>query len=300
MKKKNFVLITLTFFIGISFTVAFYFFSINIEEETILVNYKNSNFNKSKKTLFIGVISRYPPNIIYRGYQPIMDYLSSNTNYNFEIKFSDNYEQAIQKLITGEVVASFIGSYIYIQAHKEYGIIPILKPLNENYEPFSRSVLFTNENSNIYKIDDLKGKKLALPSSQSLSSNWLLKYELKRNKIKESDLEIITNFPHHQSVIYNVLNKRYDAGVTREYLLKKLNTNSTRIILYSDPFPTAPLVVTKNYPKEIIKEIKNAFLKLNPQNPDLLNLTKDFDNEFIHGFVEATDKEYDIVRRISK
>jgi len=127
-----------------------------------------------------------------------------------------------------------------------------------------------------------------------------LKYELKRNKIKESDLEIITNFPHHQSVIYNVLNKRYDAGVTREYLLKKLNTNSTRIILYSDPFPTAPLVVTKNYPKEIIKEIKNAFLKLNPQNPDLLNLTKDFDNEFIHGFVEATDKEYDIVRRISK
>lgn len=301
MNKKKIALAISLFTFSFLFTLYFYFFSIDISEETTL----NSNEAviqqlPNKKTLYIGVISRYPPNIIYRGYQPMMDYLSSNTNYNFEIKLSENYEQAVEKLINGEVVASFLGSYIYIQAHNEFGIIPILKPLNENYEPYSRSVLFTNNKSSIYKIEDIKNKKIALPSIQSLSSNWLLKYELKKQKLNEKDIGQITNFPHHQSVIYNVLNNKYDAGVTREYLLNKLNFNNARIILYSEPFPTAPLVVKKNYNKEIIKEIKDAFLKLNPKNSNLAKITKDWDSEFIHGFVEANDKEYDVIRLIFK
>lgn len=302
MSKKRFLIyLTILFFMTIIFSFIFYLYAIDISGET---EYNFSNSKKidleNKPLAYISVISRYPPNIIFRGYQPIMDYLTSKSSYRFELKLTDDYEEAIRKLVKGEVVAAFIGSYIYVQAHEKYGIVPILKPLNENHEPFSRAVLFTSENSTIFNISDLKNKKLALPSTQSLSSNWMLKYEFSKSGIKESDLQLITNFPHHQSVIYNVIKNNYDAGVTREYLLKKLNSSAYRIILYSDPFPTPPIVVAKNSPKLIVEEIKRALLELNPSNLKLDEITKDWDSEFIYGFIAANDQEYDIVRKISK
>jgi phosphonate transport system substrate-binding protein len=301
-KKKIIYSLTVLLIIAFVFTILFYNYSLNIErviktepDETVI-----DSTILSKPVAYIGVISRYPPNIIYRGYQPILDYLTSRTDYRFELKLSDDYNKAVKMLVNKEVVAAFLGSYVYSNAHKQYGVIPILKPLNENFEPFSRSVLFTNSSSDIYSINDLKNKKIALPSKESFSSNWLLKYEFVKYKLKEKDLADIRIFPHHQSVIHNVLKKYYDAGVTREYLLKKINDGSIRVLLYSDPYPTSPLVVAPDYPKQIIDAVMKTLLAINQKNPDRLTITKDWDYEFIYGFVEATDSDYEIIRTISK
>lgn len=302
LKKKFTFWFVLIFAIAALFTILFYHYSLDIETtiQNTSDDFAIDSTSINKPVIYISVISRYPPNIIYRGYQPMLDYISSKSKFRFELKLTDTYNQAIKMLIDKEAVAAFVGSYVYIQAHKEYGIIPLLKPLNENYEPFSRAVLFTNSESGIFSINDLKNKKLALPSKESYSSNWLLKLEFKKNNINEKDLAEIQNFPHHQSVIQNVTKKFFDVGVTREYLIKKLPANSIRILLYSDPFPTSPLVVAKDYPKEIIKDIKKALLEINPDNKIRSKLTKEWDNEFIYGFVNATDKDYDNIRSISK
>jgi phosphonate transport system substrate-binding protein len=301
-KKKIIYSLTVLFLLATVFTIFFYDYSLNIERVIKAESDENiiDSISLSKPVVYIGVISRYPPNIIYRGYQPILDYLTSKTGYRFELKLSDDYNKAVNMLVNKEVAAAFLGSYVYSNAHKQYGVIPILKPLNENFEPFSRAVLFTSSSSNIYSINDLKNKKIALPSKESFSSNWLLKYEFVKYKLKEKDLAEIKIFPHHQSVIHNVLKKYYDVGVTREYLLKKINDGSIRVLLYSDPYPTSPLVVSRDYPKPIIDEIKKSLLGINQNNPDRISTTKDWDYEFIYGFVEAKDSDYDIIRTISK
>lgn len=303
MTKKNkiFCLVILAILSSL-FTIYFYNFALDIKQ---VIKIESSEFKIDstllrKPVVYIGVISRYPPNIIYRGYQPILDYLSSKTDYRFELKLSDDYNQAVKMLIEKKVVAAFLGSYVYVKAHKDHGVVPILKPLNENFEPSSRTVLFTSSSSNIYSINELKKRKLALPSKESFSSNWLIKYEFKKYHIKESELEEIKVFPHHQSVIHNVLKKYSDAGVTREYLVKKIKDGSIRILLYSDPFPTSPLVVASSHPKQIIDALKKTLLQINQNNPDRISITKDWDNEFIYGFVEAKDSDYNIIRTISK
>ncbi len=301
-KKKRLMGLAFLLVIIIGFTFLFYFNTINIKR---VIKFANSEYiidsvSLKKPVVYIGVISRYPPNIIYRGYQPILDYLTSKTNYRFELKLSDDYNQAVSKLINKEVVAAFLGSYVYTLAHKEYNVIPILKPLNENFEPFSRSVLITNSTSDIYSINDIKRKKIALPSKESFSSNWLLKSELKKHHLEESDLSEIKNFPHHQSVIHNVANKYYDVGVTREYLVKKITDGTIRVLLYSDPFPTSPIVVAADYPRQIVDEIKKYLLEINKNNPKRELITKNWDYEFIYGFVEATDRDYNIIRKIDK
>ncbi len=301
-KRTTFTGIILLTIISIVFTYFFYHYTMNIEG--IIATEREAQVDDSssvhKPIVYISVISRYPPNIIYNGYQPLLDYLTSQTPYRFELKLCEDYNQAVQLLLKKEVAAAFLGSYVYIKARSEHGVIPILKPLNSNFEPFSRSVLFTGSAKNIYSINDLKNKKLALPSTESYSSNWMLEYEFKKNNIHPNELAEIVNFPHHQSVIQNVTNDLFDAGVTREYLIKKILNRNIRILMYSDPFPTSPIVVAREHSSEIVRSLKQVLLSINRDNPNRETITRGWDNEFIYGFVEANDKDYDIVRTIRK
>ncbi len=301
--KKLVTVLILMFITASVFTVLFYKYSLNISGEYKVSNaaVPPSEADLKKPLVYIGVISRYPPNIIYRGYQPLLNYMTSKTGYRFELKLSTDYSEAVRMLINGETAAAFLGSYVYLDAHKQYGVLPILKPLNENFEPYSRTVLFTKRSSNLYNLKDLKGRRLALPSKESFSANWLIRHEFPKYGINYSDLASADNFPHHQSVIYQVYNSYYDAGVTREFLVKNLpNRDSIRVILYSDPIPTSPIVVAPNFDASIVSAIKKSLMDVNGRNPAYQIITKEWDSEFIYGFVEASDSDYNILRQIGK
>jgi phosphonate transport system substrate-binding protein len=287
-------------FTAIIFTIIFYNYTLNIER-TVIFNRNHSDNNiKNKEIVYIGVISRYPPNIIYRGYQPILDYLSQNTDYNFQLKLSENYAQTIEMLINRKVEAAFVGSYVYIEAKQKYKIKPILKPLNENFLPFSRSVLFAKFNSPIKALKDIRGKSVSLPSAESFSSNWFTNILIRKNKIELSEFSNIKNFPHHQSVIYQVVRGDFDIGVTREYLLKNLINNAIQILAYSDPIPTSPVIALEDNNSRAINQMVKALLKINKNNPKRIEITKGWDNEFVYGFNKADDKDYDIIRELKK
>ena len=53
-----------------------------------------------KPVVYFGVIPRYNPMVMYRNYQPIMDYLTEHTSYHFELKLSRNYTEAVDFLRT--------------------------------------------------------------------------------------------------------------------------------------------------------------------------------------------------------
>ncbi len=284
------------------FTWYFYRFALDIEGvvETAGDEPFVDSSAAAKPVVYISVISRYPPNVINSGYQPMLDYMTSRTAYRFELKLCTDYYQAVDMLLRKEAAAAFLGSYVYIRAREEHGVIPILKPLNRSGKPYSRSVLFTGSATDIYSIRDLKGKRLALPSEESYSSNWLLHYEFRRNNIRPSELAEIRNFPHHQGVIQQVTAGNFDAGVTREHLIRKIQSRNIRILLYSDPFPTSPIVVARDHSPDVVRAIKEALLAVGRDGRDRATVTRGWDQEFIHGFVEATDGDYDAVRAIAQ
>jgi len=229
-------------------TVLFYLSVMDIEREIHLPHSSGAvNTNDSTKPVVkIGVISRYPPTIMYRGYQPIMDYLTSQTPYRFELLLSQDYNESLHNLISQKVSAVFLGSYLYVKAHERYGVIPVLKPLNENLQPLSRSILFVRKSSPVASLKDLTGRRLALPSAESFSSHWLLEYELVRHGVRPNDLAEIHHFSHHHTVIAQVLNGSYDAGVTREHLMKDLLNDGFRAVSYSAAIPVRRLQCPQN------------------------------------------------------
>jgi len=82
--------------------------------------------------------------------------------------------------------------------------------------------------------------------------------------------------------------------------VKHLLNKSLRALLCSDPVPTSPIVVAKDYPHDIVEAIKKTLLAVNQSNPDRVMITKGWDREFVYGFVEASDRDYNSLRNLGR
>jgi len=62
-----------------------------------------------KKTIYFSAITLYHPIVMYEKYQPLMDYLTKNTPYRFELKLSQNYRDIINFLKSYKVQVALLG-----------------------------------------------------------------------------------------------------------------------------------------------------------------------------------------------
>lgn len=300
MNKRFLLIVSAIIIIGIAATMFFYDRVMDIKVPYTISSHVIPADNTEKPVVAIGVISRYPPNVIMNGYQPIMDYLSSATGYRFELKLSTNYEQTLQQLVRGDVAAAFFGSYLYVKSHEIYNITPVLKPLNENMQPFFRSVLIAPVTSSINSVPELRGKRIALPSRESFSGNWLISYELQKFHISPAELKEVQHFAHHHSVVYQVLKGNFDAGVVRDYLANQYLNRGLKIITTSEPIAGSPIVVSVHSNPAQVKAITEALLAINLNNPAHVEMLRHWDKEFTHGFISAHDTDYNFIRSIMR
>lgn len=251
--------------------------------------------SESVDTVRIGVISRFPSNILYSGYQPLMDYLTNQTDFYFELIVNRSYSETVQNLASGKVDAAFLGSFIYIASRDQFGLIPIIKPVNQDGNPSFRSHIVVREDSDIHDIADLIGKRLALPSEQSFSANWLFHYGFHRERIHIDDLELVHHLDHHHTVIYEVMRGTYHAGSVKDRVAREFENRGIRILASSLPVPGSPLVISAKTRKEVSDAIKSALLAIDVRKPEYQAMIANWDPEFFFGFVEAKPEDYDLM-----
>ena len=254
--------------------------------------------NSHKKVVKFGIISRYNPYIMYRDYQPIMDYLTQNTPYYFELKLGKNYEDTVNYLATGATEVASLGALTYLEAHKRFGAIPILKPLNAEGQPFYRSIIIVRNDSPIRSLKELKGHSFAFASLHSTSGNLISRYYLAQHDIHLKDLKSYVNLMHHDSVAEAVLKGEYDAGSVKDIIAYKYQDKGLRFLYQSPPIPGVPITVRPETPKDLIGWIKQALLALDRNNPAHQKIMQDWNAEFQHGFSEAKDADYEPLRQM--
>jgi len=241
-----------------------------------------------RPVVYFGVVSRYSPHLLYEGYQPLMDYLSNETSYQFRLRLSHTYQETIEQLNSGQVSAAFLGTYIYILNRDNSNLQCFLKPLNKNGEPFFHSVVVALQNSGINTIEDLKGKRLALPSPHSYSANWLFK----DTGLKQADMDSIYHFDFHNTVIYEILKGDFDAGIVKDRVAREFEDKGIRIIQRSDSIPASPIVIHKRTAPEIAQAISEALLKIDIKQDEYKKLVQSWDPEFRYGFITAAYQDY--------
>ncbi|WP_277058525.1 phosphate/phosphite/phosphonate ABC transporter substrate-binding protein [Trichlorobacter lovleyi] len=252
-----------------------------------------------KPLIRFGVIPRYNPLVMYKRYQPIMDYLTAETPYRFELKISKDYPEAVRFLQQGVTQISSLGDVTFAEANLRYQAMPILKPLNKEGVPFYRSAIIVRNDSALRSITELKGKTMAFGSPHSTSGNLIPRYLLWDNKVRMQDLKSFTNLQHHDAVAKAILKGQFDAGAVKDVVAEKYKPHGLRILAWSKPIPAVPLVVRRDTPPEVVEAITRALLKLDRTTPRHKAIMKNWDDEFNNGFATARQQDYaDIFRMI--
>jgi phosphonate transport system substrate-binding protein len=251
-----------------------------------------------KQIIRFGVIPRYNPLVMYKRYQPIMDYLTAETPYRFELKISRDYPEAVRFLQQGVTQISSLGDVTFAEANLRYQAIPILKPLNNEGKPFYRSAIIVKNDSPLTTIKELKGKTMAFGSLHSTSGNLIPRYLLWDNGVRMQDLKSFTNLQHHDAVAKAILKGQFDAGAVKDVVAEKYIPHGLRILAWSKPIPAVPLVVRRDTPPAVVTAITQALLKLDRTNPRHKEIMKTWDDEFCNGFAPAKPADYDMIFRM--
>lgn len=245
-----------------------------------------------KPVVRFGVIPRYNPMVMYRSYQPLMDYLTENTPYRFELKLARDYPETVSFLRQGITQIASLGDVTFTEAREGFGAIPILKPLNAKGEPFYRSIIIVREDSPIRTLQDLRGKTFAFGDPHSTSGNLIPRYFLFQNGITLFDLKEFSTLGSHDAVAKAVLKGKVDAGAVKDVIAYRYQAHGLRFLAESGPIPAVPIVVRKDIPSELAAAVKKALLAIDPTNPRQRERMKEWDPEFRHGFAEATEADY--------
>lgn len=253
-----------------------------------------------KDTVYVGVISRYPSSVLYRGYQPMMDYLSRTTGRYFALRLSGSYEETVQQLAQGKVTAAFIGAYLYVKAHEADGVVSVLQPLNADGTARFRSVVLSRDDSDIRRIDDLRHRKVALPPPLSFSANWLLNLALPGAGLDSTDLALVHYLPNHHAAVYELLRGRVDVAVVKDRVAQEFRGRGVRVVASSEPIPGGPIVVAVRHDTAIVNRMADALLALTPRDSAARLVMSTWDPEFAYGFTRAPDADYDGLRALLK
>ena len=250
-----------------------------------------------KNTVYFSAIPRDNPRIAYEKYQPLMDYLSENTSYSFELVLKKNYDDTVTALGHGDIDIAFLGPLTYLHARAEYNAVSILKSITAKGDSFYRSVIIAKDDDSIIKLSDLKGKKFAFAAMKSTSGNLIPRFLLAEDGIHLRELNSYNNFNYHDSVVKWVLKGKYDAGAVSEYVAEKYLPLGLKIVATSGPIPTGPIVVGPKTPYTIVEKIKSALLNVN-KSEEGLEILRKIDPEMSGGFIEASDLDYEHVRQM--
>lgn len=257
-------------------------------------------FSADKPVVQFGVNLRYNPRTLYNRYQPLMDYLTQNTPYRFELKVSRNYQEALKDLKEGRTQISSLGDGAFVEAILLYGAIPFVKPLNRDGKPFYRCAIIVPRNSAINSAGELKGKRFAFGSYHSITGNLVPRHLLQRAGTGFRDLGSDTTLRNHDAVTKAILKGQYDAGAVKDMFAVKFQKYGLRVLAYSPPIPSVPLVAGRNAPKGLTEAVTAALLKLDPRNPAHEKMMADWDDEFKHGFATAAVSDYREILRMFK
>jgi len=251
---------------------------------------------RNGKSVYFGIIPIDNPRIMYEKYQPLLDYLSSETPYSYELVLKKNYEETVEALAAGETDLALLGPLTYLEARARCGAVCILKPKGADGRARYRSVIVKKKGNPLPGLSGLKGKTVAFASSKSTSGNLLPRYLLAGAGIHLNELRGYTNFDFHDSVVKAVLKGQYAAGAVRDSVARKYMKLGIEVIAESGEIPMGPLVVGPGAPPSVAEAVKKALLKLNPSDPGGQKVLRRLDEDFRNGFTEASDGDYEGVR----
>ena len=249
------------------------------------------------RTIFFGVIPRFNPHVTYEYYQPLMDYLSRNTPYRFELRLGRTYLETIEDLRKGVTDVAYLGGATYALARHRFGARALVKPLNAQGGSTYRCYIVVREDSPMKTIGDLKGKSMVFGARRSTTGSLIPSYMLFGSGMTPARLKSNKNLHNHEEVAKGVLKGVYDAGAVKDVVAWKYQEQGLRVIAMSEELPNAPIAAGPSLPGDAEAALTKALLAIDGNNPQDQAVLAELGPELRHGFVRARGEDYDFLYR---
>ncbi len=235
-------------------------------------------------------------------YNPIMEYLAGETGERVTLVIPKDFKAFADAVRAGHIDVALANPLVYVQLKKNLELEPLALASEVQSGTRLRGIIIARKDSGITKPQDLKNKKVVFVEKDSAAGYVFQMLLLSRAGIDVSkDITVLPFARNQENVTLAVFNKSADAGGIRESAFEKakdkVDLSQLRIVGYTDYFPNWPIFATPKLNREKSSKIRNALLKLrpnDPQNEKILGRAK------LTGFIAVTDKEYDDLRAAAK
>lgn len=243
------------------------------------------------------------PSVYENVFTEFMEYLAAKTGKKVKWYGAESYAAQVEAMRSGRLHVAGISTGPTCFGVNLAGYVPFAIMSGTKGFGYKLQVI-THKNSDIQKMPDLKGRKIAHVTPSSNSGNQAPRALFKElGVIPDEDYEVSYSGKHDNSIM-GVANKDYDAAPVASSVLDRMadkgvvNKEDLRIIWESDPFPTTSYGYVNTLNPDLAKKVVDAFLSFDWTGT---GLEKEFKANGWTQFIPITYKEqWAVIRTIQK
>ena len=235
------------------------------------------------------------PKSVIEAFGPIAARLEEKLGKKVQLVSAPDAQTFLAKGLAGEYDLALAGVTVY------YKMLPVgYTPIAKGMPNFWGGVI-VRKDSEIKTIEQCRGKKIAAIGEHSYAGYMFFKTMLEEKKIdpeKDLDIQFLGKV---DTVIYGVINKKYDVGLLRLDILETPDfaalKDHFRVIAHSPEIPQFPFVVKKGMDPHTVAAIREVLTGLSPDKPEDLEILKSLQIKKIVGATKGDyDKFYEIIK----
>lgn len=198
-------------------------------------------------------------------YQPIFEAVSRMTGLSFGIRVGQSYAAVVEAMCAGSADVAFVGPVTYIQASQR-GCAELLAVAVEKGQSIYYAGLFTKAGSDIRRLTDLKGKRVAFGDVNSTSS-----FVFPMTMIMDAGLDPVRDLSEvrltgsHSNSLAALVQNQVDAAALSFDSFDKavaqgaVDPATVRVVARSMPIPYPPLIVNTKLVPKLKAQLRDAF-----------------------------------------
>ena len=253
------------------------------------------------KTLRVSAIPDEAPTELLRKFEPLGAYLEKELGMPVTFQPVSDYAGVVEALGAGRLDLAWLGGFTFVQARLRSGdAIPVVQ--REQDAVFTST--FITADPEVKAHSDLKGKSFAFGSVSSTSGHLMPRYFMQQDGIDaDSFFSRIAFSGAHDATAAWVESGRVDAGVLNASVWDKLvaegkvDTDKVRVYQRTPTYFDYNWTVRGDLEPELVEDIRQAFLKLNPENPEhkvILDLQR------ASRFIETSPENYEGIEQAAR
>ena len=252
--------------------------------------------------LRVGILPDSSVDILQQRYATLLDYLSAETGLEYKLVLPENYAALIRLFRDKEVDLAFFGGFTFVKVQAFYGARPLV--MRDIDTRFTSWFLVKGENSAL-ELADLKDKTFSFGSKLSTSGHLMPRYfmQVEKQIVPEQFFSEIHYSGAHDRTAYLVRDGKVDVGVANAEIIfamikdGRLKQGEIRSLWQTPPYPDYVWAVHDNLDEDVMRSLRNAFLKLDKNNKNHSKVLSRLGARF---FLPAVAGDFIRLKRIAK